>query len=142
MKRLIPVAGFCIIMSSLFIIENHQPSARAVASPAGIVSVPDGMGGQVPIQAFAANGKRAGVLGTASTFVNMTAITAWRVYTPNNCSFRRQSTATRAGALRTLPSGGYVEVVNPVTPFVTYTGCASGEIDFQDHHGAVAHGVW
>lgn len=99
--------------------------------PAGLVMSPDGSGAKVPIQGWAPNGKKAQNLTAAQTVINHTNNSIWGLYTPANCSFRLQSTATKAGLWRTWIGGGSRGLVtkNPATPFVSYSGCNQGELD-------------
>ena len=101
------------------------------APPASkLQSTPDGQGGKVLIQGHASNGKKAQNLTVNNTIVDHRPNASWELYTPNDCKFALQSTATKGGLTRTW-SGGIRsgQVVNAATPFVRYSGCTSGELD-------------
>jgi len=86
--------------------------------------------GKSKIQGFAPNGKK-----SQSLTVNKTAAidasdsAAWAVYTPIDCVYRIQSTATRVGVLHTAPGGTTtIRVVNGITPHLSYSGCTGGQL--------------
>jgi len=106
----------------------------AWAGPGRLVSAPpyaDPPGG-IPIQGYAPNGRKAVDLTVAKTVVDHRENIAWSLYTPADCTFRIHSTATISGKKRTWVGGIYREVLkNPITPFVSYSGCTGGELDSQ-----------
>jgi hypothetical protein len=90
----------------------------------------DGQGQK--IQGFAPDGKKSQALTVVYTVVDTSNDTAWESYTPTACSFRLQSTATKAGMKLSLPANARIErKTNLSTPFVSYTGCTSGELQRQ-----------
>lgn len=105
-------------------------AAMAASVTTKVVMIPDGLGGYIPMQAYAPNGKKAQNLTAASTTINHSANTAWSLYTPNDCKYRNMSTATKMGLQRTWLGGDRtVQVVNPSTKYVNYSGCTNGELD-------------
>lgn len=89
-------------------------------------------GGGQKIQDFAPNGKKSVALTVNSQTINFVSDIRWEVYTPSACSFRLQSSATKVGMKLTLPANAITKrAVNRVTPYVNYTGCASGELQVE-----------
>jgi len=114
------------------IIVLFAVTVTVIAAPpvAKLQMVPDGQGAKVPVQGHASNGKKSQDLTVARTVVDHRSNTSWALYTPNDCKFALQSTATRSGKMRTWVGGiRGIEVVNSATPFVRYSGCTSGELD-------------
>ena len=125
-------------MKKLIIVTIAMVAAAATTWAGGVLQS-DGLPntpGRAKIQGFAPNGKKSQALtvnrsGTI-TLSGANGSAAWGVYAPADCSFRIQSTATRAGLVQTAPGGTWtIRVVNENSPFVSYSGCTSGQLQLD-----------
>ena len=118
-------------MRKLIIITLVAVAAAASIVYAGGVLQSDGVPnapGRMKIQGFAPDGKKSQALTVnRSGTISLSTSASYGAYSPTDCVYRIQSTATRAGLNHTLPGGQrLVNVVHENTPFVSYSGCASG----------------
>lgn len=111
-------------MKRLLLLAVFFASAAYAARPDLPV---DGKGVRVP--GFAPDGKKDVALTVNSQTVDMRNDLSWSQYAPGACKFRTMSTATKAGATRTLPAANWnARNVNQSTPFINFSGCTSGEL--------------
>jgi len=90
----------------------------------------DGLG--IRINDFAPSGRKSAELTVSSVTVDATDDLRYSIYSPTACAFRLMSTATVAGIKHTLPANAITSrAVNPATPFLNFSGCASGELQVQ-----------
>lgn len=84
------------------------------------------------VTSFAPNGNNDGSTTVKSVTVDMTTNGKWLFYGMSTCKYRAMPTSTKAGSLRRLPAATFIDRgVNPVTPFINFTGCKSGEYQRQ-----------
>ena len=58
--------------------------------------------------------------------------TAYSIYSPGACSYRNQSTVTKAGTVNVVPAATYIyRGVNLKSPFLNLTGCTNGKLQRQ-----------
>ena len=135
--KIIATMALALLLGVFFVAQ-----AVYTTPPADIPTASDGAGGKVGVPVPMPNGKRATELTVAKTvkdyrttgsgFTTVRTL-GWCLYTPADCKFAVQSTATiPAGSPHWRTWTGGVRscvAVNPATPFVRYTGATSGELD-------------
>lgn len=117
MKKLYIVIFLCLFAALAFAAKPELPRDRT------------GM----KLQGFAPDGRKDIALTVGHRTVDMTDDVKSKVYTPTACKFILQSTATRVSVVKnSLATNAVTEiVVNPSTPFITYSGCTNGELQRQ-----------
>ena len=88
-------------------------------------------GANAIVETFAPDPTKSQALSIVRTQVDMRNDITWNVYVSSNCKFRNTSTTTRTGTLQTVTSGGYMRAVHRKYPFVSFSGCTSGELNRQ-----------
>jgi len=83
-----------------------------------------------PIQGFAPDGLSAALLTVVDVAYDMSLFAAFSVYSPADCKIRFKASASKAGSISETVVGGQWStfVVNKKTPFVSISGCTSGNL--------------